>query len=124
MKQVLERTILLLICISLISCLAADFKSNNLSFNSAQWKNGDLRLRGQMSSDLEKSKILEGKTRDEVRDLLGEPFHINSMPVETENWWYKTDKGYKADGDNIWIHWFHVDFSKQNKTVIKTYMTD
>ncbi len=123
MKQLLEKTILLLICISLVSCIT-DFKSNNLPFKSEQWKNGDLRLRGQMSSNLKKSKILEGKTRSEVRELLGEPFHINSMPGETENWSYKTDKGDKPFGDYIWIYWFHVDFSKRDGTVVKTYMTD
>ena len=122
MKQILEKTILLLICISLISCFT-DFESNNLLFSSEQWKSGDLRLRGQMSSNLEKSKILEGKMRNEVIDLLGEPFHINSMPNETENWSYKTDKGLKL-GDGVWIHWFNVDFSEQNGTVIKTYTTD
>ena len=122
MKQLLEKTILLLICISLISCIT-DFKSNNLSFNSEQWKNSDLRLRGQMVEDLAKSKVLESKTKTEVKDLLGEPFYINSMPNKAENWSYKTDKGYKIDGDNIWIHWLHVEF-KENGTVNKGYITD
>lgn len=124
MKRVVEKIILLLFSIFLASCHISDFKSNNLPFNSEQWKNGDMRLRGQMTKDLEKSKILEGKTRDEVRDLIGEPFHINSMPDETENWSYKTDKGYYSYDDNIWIHWFHVNFSKQYGTVIKTNTTD
>ena len=122
MKKFLEKIILLLICVFLISCIT-DFKSNNFSFNSEQWKNGNIRLRGQMSKNLEESKILEGKTKDEVKNLIGEPFHINSMPDETENWSYKTDKGITYT-DDVWIHWFHADFSKQNEKVIRTYTTD
>jgi hypothetical protein len=123
MKHFLEKIFLLLICLFLISCIT-DFKSNNLPFNSEQWKNGDLRMRGQMVENLAKGKVLEGKTINEVKDLIGEPFHINSMRDNIESWSYKTDKGYKVFGDDIWIHWFHVDFSKQNGTVMKTYLTD
>ncbi len=82
-----------------------------------------MRLRGQMSKNLIKSKILENKTRDEIKDLLGEPFHINSMPNETENWSYKTDEGLNF-GEDIWVHWFHVDFSKQNGIAVEIYTTD
>ena len=122
MKQLIEKTILLLICTSLVSCFT-DFKSNNLSFNSEQWKNGDLRVRGQMSKDIEKSKILEGKTKSQAKFLLGNPEHINENPkVETENWSYKTDKGLKL-GNGVWINWFNVEFNKDG-TVVKTFTTD
>ena len=122
MKKLSGKIIFLLTCIFLVACIT-DFKSNNLSFNSEQWKNGDLRLRGQMSKDLVESKILEGKTKDEVRNLLGEPFHSNSMPDETENWSYKTDEGLNF-GEGVWIYWLNIDFSKQNRTVVKIYVTD
>lgn len=75
MKQFSEKITLLLLSIFLFGC-ATDFKSNNAIFDSEKWKNGDLRVRGQMSKDLEKSKVLEGKTKTEVKFLLGEPKHI------------------------------------------------
>lgn len=121
MRNFVKNIILLFACIFLVSCLAKDFKSNNLSFDSEKWKSGDLRIRGQMVEDLVKSHILNRKTKSEIKVILGDPDHINPY---TEDWTYKTDKGYRGgtDGDT-WIFWFHTDFDK-DETVKANYITD
>jgi hypothetical protein len=42
-------------------------------FDSSSWKNGDLRLRGEMVASLERQRLLSDKSRDEVLALLGKP---------------------------------------------------
>ena len=44
-----------------------------LNFSSDKWKRGDAVMRGRMWKDLCESGILDGKTRQQVTDLLGEP---------------------------------------------------
>lgn len=121
MKNFYKNLILLLVCAFLISCLAKDLKFNNLNFDSEKWKNSDLRTRGQMVEDLADKNILEGKTKSEVKAILGEPDYINP---NTGDWTYKTDKGYRGGSDgNTWIFWFHTDFIK-SETVKAAYITD
>jgi hypothetical protein len=57
MKKVV---IILLVTLGLISC-------NTKEFNSDEWKNGNARLKGKMVNNLISSKILENKTKDEMR---------------------------------------------------------
>ncbi len=122
MKQISEKIVLLLIGIVLFGCVT-DFKSNDVTFDSVEWKNGDLRVRGQMSKDLEKSKVLEGKTKTEVKSLLGEPNHTNDTNSNYEHWSYETDKGTELSND-VWIHYYNIEFDKKGETVNKTYTTD
>jgi hypothetical protein len=42
-------------------------------FRGERWRAGGLEQRGRMAADLCASGVLRGKTREEVRDLLGEP---------------------------------------------------
>src|ERR1051325_10035978 len=42
-------------------------------FQSAEWKSGNASIRGGMSQDLINRKIVVGKTKDEIQDLLGKP---------------------------------------------------
>jgi hypothetical protein len=42
-------------------------------FTAERWRAGSLEQRGRMAADLCASGVLRGKTREEVRDLLGEP---------------------------------------------------
>ncbi len=42
-------------------------------FDSGAWKSGDKSARGKMAHDLVDTGMLIGKTRDEVKSLLGEP---------------------------------------------------
>lgn len=51
----------------------SDSNSNELQFDTRQWKAGDFRHRGQMAKSLREHSILMGKTKEEVRQLLGDP---------------------------------------------------
>jgi hypothetical protein len=46
---------------------------NNRTFDSTSWLKGDARVRGRMSEDLVKRKLLVGQTATEARALLGPP---------------------------------------------------
>lgn len=50
---------------------ACGFVVNNDSFDATRWKNGNSRIKGKMVYDLQNSKILIGKSKTEVDDLLG-----------------------------------------------------
>ncbi len=104
MKQFVKlQIILLLFCFS-VSC---DFRLNNLAFDSEQWKSSDLRTRGRIFKDLKKSKILEGKTKPEVENLLGIPAFENQ-----DNWIYKIDLGYRF-GNTVWTYNLNVRFNEK-----------
>ena len=57
-------------------------------FNSQKWRDGDAQVRGTMFLDLFKKRIVNGKTKDEVLTLLGEP---DKKPTVNgaEIWQYK-----------------------------------
>jgi hypothetical protein len=61
--------ILLLLCTLTFSC--KDFQSNDLVFSSKEWKESDFRVRGRMYSNLLDQKLLIGRTRTEVLEILG-----------------------------------------------------
>jgi hypothetical protein len=61
--------ILFLLCTLTFSC--KDFQSNDLVFSSKEWKESDFRVRGRMYSSLLNQKLLTGKTRSEVIEILG-----------------------------------------------------
>jgi hypothetical protein len=46
---------------------------SDLAFDAARWRAGDAYLRGRMAPSLFHGKILQGKTRAEVVELLGPP---------------------------------------------------
>ena len=58
-------------CFAITSC--KDFQSNDLLFDQNEWKKSGARVRGRMYSNLLSQKILLGKTRHEVIEMLGEP---------------------------------------------------
>jgi len=71
MKKKSKYIVLLLCCLMILSC--KDFHANNLEFNSKEWQENDLRLRGRMHSDLLRRNLLTGKTKEEVIQILGNP---------------------------------------------------
>jgi outer membrane protein assembly factor BamE (lipoprotein component of BamABCDE complex) len=66
-------------------------------FDSQKWRDGDAQERGTMFIDLFKKRMVNGKTKDEVLALLGEP-----------------DKKSTADGSDIWH--YKVEFAGENPT--------
>lgn len=59
-------------------------------FDSEKWRNGDRIDRGTMYSDLFMKRTLNGKTRDEVEQLLGEP-DKKALVEGREVWLYKIE---------------------------------
>lgn len=59
-------------------------------FDVKEWREGDAIERGRMYSDLHRNPIIEGKTRDDVLKVLGEP--DKKATVEgTEVWLYQVE---------------------------------
>ena len=50
-----------------------DYSFRQRQFDSSGWKQGNLRVRGEMVESLRAQSLLHDKTRDEVLDLLGKP---------------------------------------------------
>ncbi len=67
MKKILIIYILVLFC---FNC-SKEKLPNDLAFDSGVWKEATRRTRGRMSPDLVKRKLLIGKIRNEIEDLLG-----------------------------------------------------
>lgn len=59
-------------------------------FDSAGWRNGDAVTRGTMYSDLGTTHALEGKSRDEVLEMLGEP-DKKRPNAKGEAWLYRVE---------------------------------
>ena len=114
-------TVLVALCLLAVSC-TRDFKANNHQFDSERWKTKDLRERGQMTDDLLTRKLLEEKSAEEVRLLLGEPDNIDYAGVME----FKTDPGAWREGANNgpWIHYLHVEFGNDDGLVRRAYITD
>ena len=73
-------------------------------FNSAEWLNGDAVERGRMYADVFKSRMLDGKSADDVKKLLGEP--EKKQTVENrEVWLYRVEHQY-----NTPMKYFPVSF--------------
>lgn len=63
---------------------------NKKPFDSEKWRNGDRIERGTMYFDLFMKRTLNGKTRDEVEQLLGEP-DKKALVEGREVWLYKIE---------------------------------
>tara|TARA_R110002111_G_scaffold221743_2_gene283929 strand:- start:369 stop:686 length:318 start_codon:yes stop_codon:yes gene_type:complete len=101
---------LLLLFIFLLSC-----GNNNKAekFNKEKWISGTQIERGNMSTDLVESKILIGKTKSEILDLLGNPKDSTNT-----NFHYLVDFGYMTSFD------LKISFDKSNLRVNKTDLSD
>lgn len=89
----MKQTLAILFITSLLSC-----GSNNkpIKFDKNEWRNGTQVERGNMSTDLVESKILIGKDKLQVIELIGYP----KDSTET-NFHYLVDFGYMTP--------FHLD---------------
>jgi hypothetical protein len=75
MKKQIKIIAVTIACAFLLSCGVI---INSDKFDSEKWKSGNARDRGKMVYDLRSSKILLGKTRREVDELLGGKYEIDT----------------------------------------------
>lgn len=97
-KKIIMRASLLLLLISLGGCAGFNRLGRSyepVPFNSQKWRDGDAQVRGTMFLDLFKKRIVNGKTKDEILALLGEP-----------------DKKTSVDGSEIWQ--YKIEFAGEN----------
>ena len=76
--------LLLVATILIFSSSCTYIMGNNQKFDSEKWKNGNARDRGRMVYDLRDSKILIGKTEQEVNELLGKKTDIETKILTDE----------------------------------------
>ncbi|MEJ7848851.1 MAG: hypothetical protein WKF92_12265 [Pyrinomonadaceae bacterium] len=69
-------------------------------FSSQEWLAGDRIERGRMTLDLFKKRIPNGKTREQIVEILGEPDKKKTVE-KREVWFYKTDIGISGAFDNF-----------------------
>jgi outer membrane protein assembly factor BamE (lipoprotein component of BamABCDE complex) len=79
-------------------------------FNSEEWLEGDAVERGQMFADIYARQILDGRSREEVRGLLGEPDRKQSVEGR-EEWLYYVEHSRKLPQ-----RYFPVSFEDDGKT--------
>lgn len=80
-------TVILILGLFCFSC-SNEKLSNDRPFDSSSWKDSNKRVKGQMVKDLEKSKILISKTKNDTKEVLGKP------DFEGENLWiYEVNMG-------------------------------
>jgi outer membrane protein assembly factor BamE (lipoprotein component of BamABCDE complex) len=78
-------------------------------FDAQKWREGDALERGTMFVDLFKQRKINGKTREEVLSILGEP-DKKSTAGDVEQWHYKVEFA----GENP-MQYFPVTFDKNGK---------
>jgi outer membrane protein assembly factor BamE (lipoprotein component of BamABCDE complex) len=105
------------ICLLLLSLLSLSCTMPNKfwrsyepqQFDAQKWKSGDALERGTMFVDLFKKRRINGKTKDEVLELLGEPDKKSTAAGEI--WYYKIELA----GENP-LQYFPVTFDKNGRT--------
>lgn len=80
-------------------------------FDSQKWRDGDAQERGTMFVDMFKKRIISGKTKDEVLELLGEPDKRSTDGSEV--WHYKVEFA----GENP-MQSFPVTFDRNGKAAV------
>jgi outer membrane protein assembly factor BamE (lipoprotein component of BamABCDE complex) len=81
-------------------------------FDAAEWRAGDRIERGRMTLDIVKRRIPNGKSREAVLEILGEPDKKNRVEGK-EVWYYKTDVGIPGALDN-----FPVSFDDKGRAYV------
>lgn len=75
-----------------------------------------------MTMDLLSKNILEGRSKPEIVNLLGEPENTDKMGGME----YFTDPGAWIGGANNgpWIHYLHIEFGQSDNRVNKVFVAD
>ena len=98
-----------------VSCSDNSKKSNEIPFDSKQWKSGDQRVRAQMSRDLLDKNILFGKNEGEILDILGSPDEKSP---------YRFTYFLETEFMGPWRMFLNVDFKDSTKIVYSAWITD
>jgi len=117
MKQKTKFFALSMVFVFLLACGVV---VNNEKFDSAKWKNGDERTRGRMIYDLQNSKVLIGKTKREVAEMLYESERIKEFSEDlSKNAWH-----FGTDTNTFWDLYFAVYFDEKTERVVSTNISD
>lgn len=81
-------------------------------FSSSEWLSGDRIERGRMTLDLFKKRIPDGKTKQQIVEMLGDPDKTRTVEKK-EVWFYKTDIGISGALDN-----FPVSFDDKGRASV------
>ena len=92
-----ERTIIVVISALVITTIAVNhLLSVGDRFSSELW-NENSESRASMTTDLEHSRLLIGKSAEEVESLLGKPSSVEKLTSTNGQlrnaWWYQVEKG-------------------------------
>jgi len=68
--------------LTILFLLVSHIEFKNIQFDSKKWK-ASMDLRNNMSDDIIKNKLLIGKTKNEVIDLLGKNFETDGVHADT-----------------------------------------
>ncbi|CAN5561620.1 hypothetical protein BH10ACI2_BH10ACI2_01230 [soil metagenome] len=85
---------------------------NNQKFDSPKWKSGDKRSRGQMVYDLHNSKVVIGKNKLEVAEILGAGEDFQNYTV------------FYIDTGITWDDQFKVHYDESGNRVVSTDIGD
>jgi hypothetical protein len=117
MKEVVI-TLAIFCSIAVLLFAPKDFKSNDISFDSVEWKKGGARTRGQMIHDLTRQEILIGMSRAQVEATLGRPDQDHKSFIK-----------YAVDTGSIWERWmirnnYMIEFHSEDDSVISANFVD
>jgi hypothetical protein len=120
MKNSLEKKLILIFLLSsaVIFLVFHFFYFPEYHFESEKWKLGDKRVRGSMVRELEERKILIGKTRQEIKRILGKP--------DTEGkyiYQYFVDVGV-GTSSYPWDYAFDIEFDSTSSRVVSAFYHD
>ena len=104
------------ILLALFVCCGENSKeSNEIPFDSNQWKSGNQRVRAKMSRDLLEKNILSGKNEGEILDILGSPDEKSP-----NRFTYFLETEFMGP----WRMFLNVDFKDSTKRVYSAWITD
>lgn len=69
------------ICVIVLVMIVVSPDSQPQSFDSQKWLSGSKSVRGSMVKDMDARRLLDGKTKAEIEQLLGKP------DLRHEDWW-------------------------------------
>lgn len=114
-KKISARVSILLLLVLIGGCAGFNRIGRSyepIPFNSQKWRDGDAQVRGTMFLDLFKKRIVNGKTKDEVLTMLGEP-DKKSTVNDSEIWQYRVEFAGENPAQS-----FSVTFDKNGKAAM------
>ncbi len=111
-----------IIAIVLVSCNKKNECTINIqnkeTFDSSKWFNGNERIRGSMAQDLIDKGILEGKSKNDIKNFLGPPDKENAQYII-----YIIDVGIKF-GETPWPYYLNIRLDTKTSLFIEAIISD